>query len=135
MRIYLMKNSRYYFVIIAAIPRIENDVQIKLFKKFRNDLFQFTLIGTIRNTVTMKLQIGEKLAIVGRNGSGKTTMIKLLCRLYDPDEGEILLNGVNIKKFRHEEYATLFSVIFPGLYSCQPEAFGKCRSKSYCGCG
>lgn len=61
---------------------------------------------------SMKLQIGEKLAIVGRNGSGKTTMIKLLCRLYDPDEGEILLNGVNIKKFRHEEYATLFSVIF-----------------------
>ena len=62
--------------------------------------------------LSMKLQIGEKLAIVGRNGSGKTTMIKLLCRLYDPDEGEILLNGVNIKKFRYEEYATLFSVIF-----------------------
>ena len=62
--------------------------------------------------LSMKLQIGEKLAIVGRNGSGKTTMIKLLCRLYDPDEGEILLNGVNIKKFRHEEYETLFSVIF-----------------------
>lgn len=62
--------------------------------------------------LSIKFQIGEKLAIVGRNGSGKTTMIKLLCRLYDPDEGEILLNGVNIKKFRHEEYAMLFSVIF-----------------------
>lgn len=61
---------------------------------------------------SMKLKIGEKLAIVGRNGSGKTTMIKLLCRLYDPDEGEILLNGVDIRKFRHEEYVTLFSVIF-----------------------
>lgn len=61
---------------------------------------------------SMKLKVGEKLAIVGRNGSGKTTLIKLLCRLYDPDEGEILLNGVNIKKFRHEEYARLFSVVF-----------------------
>lgn len=60
----------------------------------------------------MKLKVGERLAIVGKNGSGKTTMIKLLCRLYDPDEGEILLNGVNIKKYRHEEYAALFSVVF-----------------------
>lgn len=61
---------------------------------------------------SMKLKVGEKLAIVGRNGSGKTTMIKLLCRLYDPDEGEILVNGVNIKKFRYDEYVAIFSVIF-----------------------
>lgn len=61
---------------------------------------------------SMKLKIGEKLAIVGMNGSGKTTMIKLLCRLYDPEKGEILLNGVDIKKFRQEEYSRLFSVVF-----------------------
>lgn len=62
--------------------------------------------------LSMKLKIGEKLAIVGMNGSGKTTMIKLLCRLYDPDEGEILLNGVDIKKFKQDEYSRLFSVVF-----------------------
>lgn len=61
---------------------------------------------------SLKLNVGEKLAIVGRNGSGKTTMIKLLCRLYDPDEGEILVNGVDIRKFRKEEYVKLFSVVF-----------------------
>lgn len=61
---------------------------------------------------SMKLKIGEKLAIVGMNGSGKTTMIKLLCRLYDPEKGEILLNGVDIRKFRQEEYSKLFSVVF-----------------------
>lgn len=61
---------------------------------------------------SITLKIGEKLAIVGMNGSGKTTMIKLLCRLYDPDEGEILLNGVDIKKFKHDEYSRLFAVVF-----------------------
>ncbi len=61
---------------------------------------------------SLKLNIGEKLAIVGMNGSGKTTMIKLLCRLYDVTEGEILLNGVNIKKFDQEEYRKLFSIVF-----------------------
>lgn len=61
---------------------------------------------------SMELKVGEKLAIVGMNGSGKTTMIKLLCRLYDPQEGEILLNGVDIRKFRQEEYSRLFSVVF-----------------------
>lgn len=61
---------------------------------------------------SMELKVGEKLAIVGMNGSGKTTMIKLLCRLYDPQEGEILLNGVDIRKFKHEQYSRLFSVVF-----------------------
>lgn len=61
---------------------------------------------------SLELRVGERLAIVGRNGSGKTTMIKLLCRLYDPEEGEILINGVDIKKFRHDEYSKLFSVVF-----------------------
>ena len=61
---------------------------------------------------SMELNIGEKLAIVGMNGSGKTTMIKLLCRLYDVEKGEILLNGVDIRKFDQREYRRLFSVVF-----------------------
>ncbi len=62
--------------------------------------------------VNLKLRIGERLAVVGRNGSGKTTMIKLLCRLYDPQEGEILLNGIDIRKYDYAEYMRLFSVVF-----------------------
>ena len=61
---------------------------------------------------SLKFKVGEKLAIVGMNGSGKTTMIKLLCRLYDPQEGEILLNGVDIRKFKQADYLSLFSVVF-----------------------
>ena len=62
--------------------------------------------------VNVKFKVGNRLAIVGRNGSGKTTFIKLLCRLYDPDEGEILLNGINIKQYNMEDYQQLFSVVF-----------------------
>lgn len=62
--------------------------------------------------VNMKFKVGEKLAVVGQNGSGKTTFIKLLCRLYDPTEGEILLNGIDIKKYDYQEYMSVFSVVF-----------------------
>ena len=55
---------------------------------------------------------GSRMAVVGPNGSGKTTMIKLLCRLYDPTEGEILLNGVNVKEYDYAQYIALFSVVF-----------------------
>lgn len=61
---------------------------------------------------SIKFRIGERLAVVGKNGSGKTTFIKLLCRLYDPTEGEILLNGIDIRKYDYREYLSLFSVVF-----------------------
>lgn len=62
--------------------------------------------------VNCRFRKGEKIAIVGRNGSGKTTFIKLLCRLCDPQEGEILLNGVDIRKYQYQEYLTFFSAVF-----------------------
>lgn len=62
--------------------------------------------------VNMKFEIGKRLAVVGMNGSGKTTFIKLLCRLYDPTEGEILLNGIDIRKYNYREYMDIFSVVF-----------------------
>ena len=62
--------------------------------------------------VNMKFQVGKRLAIVGENGSGKTTFIKLLCRLYDPQEGHILLNGIDIRKYRYDDYMAIFSVVF-----------------------
>ncbi len=65
----------------------------------------------LRN-VSMKLHSGQRLAVVGTNGSGKTTFIKLLCRLYDPTEGEILLNGVDIRNYHYRQYLQLFSVVF-----------------------
>lgn len=65
----------------------------------------------LRN-LNFKFKAGKRLAVVGQNGSGKTTFIKLLCRLYDPTEGQILLNGKDIKEFDYDEYLSLFSVVF-----------------------
>lgn len=62
--------------------------------------------------VNMKFKVGKRLAIVGENGSGKTTFIKLLCRLYDPQEGQILLNGIDIRKYNYRDYMDIFSVVF-----------------------
>lgn len=61
---------------------------------------------------SIRFRIGERLAVVGENGCGKTTLIKLLCRLYDPTEGEILLNGIDIRKYDYQEYMNLFGVVF-----------------------
>lgn len=94
---------------IPVEKRDDNEYEIE----FRNVSFKYP--GTdkyVLKNVSIKLKIGEKLAIVGMNGSGKTTFIKLLCRLYDPNEGEILLNGINIKKYNYKEYMSLFSIVF-----------------------
>lgn len=65
----------------------------------------------LRN-ISMTFHAGQKMAVVGMNGSGKTTFIKLLCRLYDPTEGKILLNGIDIRNYNYHEYMQLFSVVF-----------------------
>ncbi|MCM1182244.1 MAG: ABC transporter ATP-binding protein/permease [Roseburia sp.] len=62
--------------------------------------------------LSLTLDIGGRMAIVGKNGSGKTTFIKLICRLYDVTEGEIRLNGVDIRKYNYDEYMRLMSVVF-----------------------
>ncbi|MCR5322771.1 MAG: ABC transporter ATP-binding protein/permease [Lachnospiraceae bacterium] len=65
--------------------------------------------------LNLKIRPGEKLAVVGLNGAGKTTMIKLLLRLYDPTEGQITLNGIDIKRFRRSEYYRLFAPVFQNV--------------------
>lgn len=62
--------------------------------------------------INIIIHSGQKLSIVGENGAGKTTFVKLLCRIYDPTEGEILLDGVNIKNIDYDAYMSLFSTVF-----------------------
>lgn len=65
--------------------------------------------------ISLKFKWGEKLAIVGLNGAGKTTFIKLLLRLYNATEGEILLNGLNVNEYNKEDYFALFSPVFQNV--------------------
>ncbi len=87
----------------------DNDYEIE----FRNVSFKYPAseVYALRH-VSIRFRVGTRLAVVGMNGSGKTTFIKLLCRLYDPTEGEILLNGIDIKKYNYDEYISIFSVVF-----------------------
>ncbi len=62
--------------------------------------------------VDFELPAGKVTAIVGENGSGKTSLIKLLCRLYDPDEGRVTLDGIDVRDFDPSAYRQMFSVIF-----------------------
>ena len=81
--------------------------------EFRNVSFKYpgSEIYALKN-INIAIRADEKLCIVGANGSGKSTFIKLLTRLYFPTEGEILLDGVNINEFDYKKYQRLFSPVF-----------------------
>lgn len=66
--------------------------------------------------VNLRINKGEKLAIVGANGAGKTTLVKLMCGFYYPSEGEIKLNGHTIAEYNIEDYYSLFSAVFQDIY-------------------
>jgi ATP-binding cassette subfamily B protein len=119
----LMENTRfllklYDFLDLPAVKyqgtlttekRTDNDYDFE----FHNVSFKYPGSDTyaLRN-LNLRLRIGQKMAVVGMNGSGKSTMIKLLCRLYDPTEGEITLNGIDVRKYDLREYMDLFAVAF-----------------------
>lgn len=106
---YLELPNNMYKGTLAVEKRDDIDYEIE----FRDVSFKYPRSEEwVLRHVNMKFKIGDKLAIVGENGSGKTTFIKLLCRLYDPTEGKILLNGIDITRYRYDEYMGLFSVAF-----------------------
>lgn len=92
---------------------VKDQIEKEYYIEFRDVSFKYPGAETYAlRHINMKIMAGERHAVVGMNGSGKSTFIKLLCRLYDPTEGEIMLNGVNIQKYNYDEYLALFSVVF-----------------------
>jgi len=87
----------------AGVPSIE----------FRNVSFRYPgKEDYVLKNISFKLEQGEKLALIGVNGAGKTTLTKLLCRFYDPDEGEILIDGINAKEYDIHSLRRMFGVQF-----------------------
>ena len=68
--------------------------------------------GEVLHSIDLAVAPGRVMALVGANGSGKTSLIKLMCRLYDPSAGRITLDGIDVRKFDLSAYRRLFSVIF-----------------------
>ena len=81
--------------------------------EFKNVTFKYPdTTRVILKNVSFKINKGETIAIVGVNGAGKSTLVKLLLRFYDPDEGEILYNGINVKEYNVASLRNAFATVF-----------------------
>ncbi|MFR5874908.1 MAG: ABC transporter ATP-binding protein [Eubacterium sp.] len=108
----------YYFDIINTEDEMtygekELNLTDRFEIEFKNVSFKYPGADnySLKN-ISLKINNGEHLAVVGRNGSGKTTFIKLMCRLYDVTDGEILVNDINIKEYTQDSIMNLYSVVF-----------------------
>ena len=81
--------------------------------EFKNVTFGYPDTNkTILKNVSFKINRGETIAVVGINGAGKSTLVKLLLRFYDPDEGEVLYNGINVKEYNVNSLRNAFATVF-----------------------
>ena len=96
----------------------ENDITKKLDKnkvkgniEFKNVKFGYDRDKIIINDFTAKVKAGEKIAIVGPTGAGKTTMVNLLMKFYDINDGDILIDGTSIKELKRDNIHSLFTMV------------------------
>jgi ATP-binding cassette subfamily B protein len=96
------------------IPEVEDPVQVEKVDGhvvFQNVRFGYTPDKIVIKNFSTDVQPGQKIALVGPTGAGKTTMVKLLMRFYDVNSGEILVDGHNIKDFRREDLRCMFGMV------------------------
>lgn len=111
-----VESLREFLAYEPKIPEDQDGLHVELPVKtieFKNVSFKYDGAEkyALKN-INITLRSGTKTAVVGINGAGKSTFIKLLMRLYDPTEGEILLNGINIKEYNLHEYRMLIGATF-----------------------
>lgn len=111
-------NYAYEYVLFARYPERMTKGTKKVRKGMHEIEFRdvsFAYPGTdkkVLDRISIRIIPGERLSIVGLNGAGKTTFIKLLCRLYDPTEGTILLDGTDIREYELSSYVAQFAPVF-----------------------
>ena len=91
---------------------LKNGQFLEYFRTFKNVCFEYKENEPVINDLSFKIEGNKVCALVGHNGAGKSTIIKLLFRLYDPTSGEILVNGINIKEYNLKAYRKQFSAAF-----------------------
>ena len=107
------QNLRDFFDYESKV--VSGDIEAGEFEsiEFKNVSFKYPSAKKYSlNNVNLKINKGETVALVGVNGAGKTTFVKLLLRFYDPTEGEILYNGRNIKDYNVESLHSRFATVF-----------------------
>ncbi len=112
---YFIENLKVFMEYKPQIPEntdgiIPNEMVREI--EFRNVSFHYQNGRPILKNINFHIEEGKTCALVGFNGAGKTTIIKLLLRLYDPTDGEILVNGINIRDYNLREYRKLFATAF-----------------------
>lgn len=95
--------------------RVENK-QVKGNITFENVSFGYRDGEKLLKNINLKINPGEKIAIIGANGCGKSTLINLLLRFFKPQEGRILIDGINISDIKLKDYRNLISVVNQDLY-------------------
>jgi ATP-binding cassette subfamily B protein len=99
-----MNSAKRMFEIMDAIPEVKEAPDALRLEKpkgeisLQNVTFGYTENKTVLKDITLKIPAGSMLGIVGRSGAGKTTIVNLISRLYDPVEGQITIDGIDIKK-------------------------------------
>ncbi len=116
-----MASAERIFEIMDIEPNIKEeedaiDIDIKGEIEFRNVSFSYDGKRKVLDNVSFKIKPGEKVALVGHTGAGKSTIVNLLCRFYDPQEGEILIDGINIKKIKLESLRKQIAVMFQDTF-------------------
>ncbi|MEN2983706.1 MAG: ABC transporter ATP-binding protein [Dictyoglomaceae bacterium] len=116
-----MASAERIFEIMDISPNIFEDknaidLNIKGEVEFRNVSFSYDGRKKVLDNISFKVKPGEKIALVGHTGAGKTTIVNLICRFYDPQEGEILIDGVNIKKIKLKSLREQIAVMFQDTF-------------------
>ncbi|MGC9098192.1 MAG: ABC transporter ATP-binding protein [Dictyoglomus sp.] len=116
-----MASAERIFEIMDINPNIVEDeeaveLDIKGEVEFKNVSFSYDGKKKVLEKVSFKVYPGERIALVGHTGAGKTTIVNLICRFYDPDEGEILIDGVDIRKIKLESLRRQVAVMFQDTF-------------------
>lgn len=115
-----------YFELMNLPKLVKEKVMPHVFEKIKPPLIEFKDVSfaypngrEVLKNISFTIKPGESVALVGSNGAGKTTIIKLLCRFYDVTEGEILINGVNIKDLKFSNWYSHLGTLFQNFVKYQ----------------